>query len=51
VVFTLEPGFQLVLDDNNERLVITVADETKKVNGVITRVIEEKAWETKGELT
>jgi hypothetical protein len=44
--FRLEPGFTLVLADGNERLVITVLDETKIVDGVETRIVEER--ESKG---
>jgi hypothetical protein len=44
--FVLEPGYQLVFNgqEANEpvRLTITVLDETKSVDGVATRVIEEK---------
>ena len=47
--FILEPGFQIVLEEQNGKLVITVLDETKKVNGVITRVVEEREWKN-GEL-
>jgi len=42
--FILEPGFQLVLEGGNERLVITVLDETREVDGVMTRVVEEREW-------
>lgn len=42
--FILEPGYQLVLEDRFTKLTITVLDETKKVNGIITRVVEEKEW-------
>lgn len=42
--FVLEPGFQLVLENRVERVVITVLDETRLVDGVTTRVIEEKSW-------
>jgi hypothetical protein len=42
--FILEPGFQLVLDGGSERLAITALDETKKVAGVTTRVVEEREW-------
>jgi len=49
--FILEPGFQLVLRGStgvsgttNERLEITVLDETREVDGVITRVVEEREW-------
>jgi hypothetical protein len=44
--FVLEPGFELVLEDGNERLTITVLAETKTVAGVETRVVKEV--ETKG---
>jgi hypothetical protein len=43
--FILQPGFQLVLegveDEDTARLVITVLNDTKIVNGVETRVVEE----------
>ncbi len=43
--FILEPGWQLVLegveDEDTARLVITVLNETKTVNGIETRVVEE----------
>lgn len=42
--FVLEPGFQLVLEGNNERLAITVLDETRVIDGVTTRVVEEREW-------
>ena len=42
--FVLEPGFQLVLQDDETRLQITVLDETKTVSGVVTRVVEEREW-------
>ena len=38
----LEPGYVLVLEKGKERLVITVLDETKVVDGVETRVVEER---------
>ena len=44
--FILEPGYTLVLEGGNERLVITVLEETLIVDGVETRVVEER--ETKG---
>src|SRR5262249_7417449 len=48
--FILEPGYQLILEGGRERLTITVLEETKKVAGVETRVVEEQ--ETKdGKLT
>jgi hypothetical protein len=43
--FILEAGYQLVLDsggDKKETLTITVLDETKKVGGVETRIVEER---------
>ncbi|HEX3152695.1 MAG TPA: hypothetical protein VHR66_31775 [Gemmataceae bacterium] len=40
--WVLEPGYVLEYADDNETLVITVLDETKKVDGVETRVIEER---------
>jgi hypothetical protein len=42
--FVLEPGFQLVLQGGDTKLQITVLDETKTVDGVVTRVVEEKEW-------
>jgi hypothetical protein len=47
--FVLEPGFQLVLEGNDEELTITVLDETRVVDGVTTRVVEEREWKD-GEL-
>jgi hypothetical protein len=44
--FILEPGYSLELEGGNVRLTITVLNETKKVDGVETRVVEER--ETKG---
>ena len=40
--FVLEPGYRLILEGGKERLVITVLDETKTVDGVETRVVEER---------
>lgn len=42
--FVLEPGYRLVFENarKKERLVITVLDETKLVDGVETRVVEER---------
>jgi hypothetical protein len=41
--FILEPGYQLVLENKKKKevLVLTVLDETKKIGGIETRVIEE----------
>lgn len=45
--WSLEPGFQHVLEKNNgaDRLTITVLNETKIVDGVETRIIEERETE------
>lgn len=40
--FVLEPSYVLELADDKERVVITVLDETKTVDGVECRVIEER---------
>lgn len=45
--FILEPGYQLILEGGNERLVISVLNETKMVDGVETRIVEER--ETKND--
>lgn len=42
--FILEPGFRLVLEGEDERLHVTVLAETKTVDGVVTRVVEEREW-------
>jgi hypothetical protein len=47
--FVMEPGFQLVLEGDDTKLLITVLDETKTVAGVTTRVVEEREWKD-GEL-
>ena len=54
--FVLEPGYQATLqgeefdEEEEETLfiqqIITVTDETKLVDGVLTRCVEEKEWET-----
>lgn len=44
--FVLEPGYVLVLEDGAERLTITVLNETRKIDNVETRIVEER--ETKG---
>lgn len=43
--WVLEPGYQLTLEGGDERLVITVLDETQTVGGVETRIVEEREWE------
>jgi hypothetical protein len=40
--FVLEPGYRLTLEHGDERLLITVLGETKIVDGVETRVVEER---------
>ena len=45
--FILEPGYRLVLENGRERMTVTVKDETKMVDGVLCRVVQEK--ETKGD--
>ena len=40
--FILEPGYTLVLEGEGAQLTITVLNETKKVDGVETRVVEER---------
>src|SRR5262245_17221672 len=40
--FILEPGYQLRFENTREQLVITVLNEVKIVDGVTTRVVEER---------
>ena len=40
--FILEPGYTLVLADGKEQLVVTVLEETREIDGVQTRVVEER---------
>ena len=47
--FILMPGYQAVLESKSMKLVITVLDETREINGITTRVVEERE-EKKGEL-
>lgn len=42
----LEPGWQVVMGEDDEEVTITVTDETEAVDGATTRVVEER--ETKG---
>jgi hypothetical protein len=44
--FILDPGYEAVLEHGDERLVITVTNDTRLVDGVTTRVVEER--ETRG---
>jgi hypothetical protein len=45
--FILEPGYSLTLENGAERLRVTVLDETRVIDGVETRVVEER--ETKND--
>src|SRR5664279_2358657 len=40
--FVLEPGYRLAFEGGGEELVITVLDETEFIDGVSTRVVEER---------
>lgn len=42
--FRLIPGFQIVLENDSTKVVIHVTDRTKTVDGVLTRVVEEREW-------
>ena len=42
--FILEPGYQIVLERKNEKLAITVLEETKEITGITTRAVEEREW-------
>jgi hypothetical protein len=42
--FVLEPGYQILLEGPGARTLITVLDETKTVDGVVARVVEEREW-------
>jgi hypothetical protein len=43
--FILEPGYTLHMQSGKDTLIITVLDETKVVDGVATRVVEERETE------
>lgn len=43
--FILEPGYVLVLEAGNERLTITVLNETRKIDNIETRIVEERETE------
>ena len=45
----LEPGYRIVLEDDEEKVVITVLDRTKWVNGIRTRVVLEDEFEKDGD--
>ncbi|HUE13122.1 MAG TPA: hypothetical protein VMR25_03055 [Planctomycetaceae bacterium] len=40
--FILEPGYQSVLEEGKDRMTVTVLDETKIIDGVETRVVEQR---------
>jgi hypothetical protein len=40
--FVLEPGYQLVLENGLARLAVTVLNDTRTVDGIETRVVEER---------
>ncbi len=40
--FSVQPGDQLVLESDTEKVTITVTNKTKKIGGIVTRVIEER---------
>lgn len=42
--FILEPGFEIVLESSTEMVIITVLDEVELVDGIETRVVEEREW-------
>lgn len=44
--FVLEPGYESVLEKNAERVVVTVTPVMRVIDGVTTRIVEER--ETKG---
>ena len=43
--FILEPGYQLNFEYGQDRLLVTVLNETKLVDGVTTRIVEEREHE------
>jgi hypothetical protein len=47
--FILDPEYQIILEGATEKVVITVLEQTKMVDGVKTRVVEEREFED-GEL-
>lgn len=47
--FILEPGYRLVFESADAKLIITVLEDTMAVGNVLTRVVEEREWED-GEL-
>jgi len=47
--FILQPGYRIVLESDEARAHITVLNKTKVVNGVTTRVVEERELEKDGD--
>ncbi|MBL7152593.1 MAG: PepSY-like domain-containing protein [Phycisphaerae bacterium] len=47
--FSLIPGHQIIIESKSEKVIITVLDKTKKIGGVVTRILEERESED-GEL-
>ena len=43
--FILEPGYQLVLESSEEKVVIIVLNETKAISNIETRIVEEREEE------
>lgn len=43
--YILEPGHQAVLEGGGAKLQITVLDETRIIEGIVTRVVEEREWD------
>jgi hypothetical protein len=48
--FVLDPGYYLILEGGGERVTISVLHETREINGISTRIVEERSEEN-GELT
>jgi hypothetical protein len=48
--FILEPEYQIILEGPDEKVMITVLEKTKMVDGVKTRVVEEREF-SNGELS
>ncbi len=44
--FILAPGFQITLEGGGDKVVITVLDETRQIEGFSTRIVEEKEWKS-----
>jgi hypothetical protein len=42
--FILEPGYKLMLQHGGDSLLITVLDETKRIDNTDTRIVEEREW-------